>query len=95
MGQVSPRLDRFLSTKEVCHLTGWSRATLWRQWKANRFPQPVPTTEQRVGWLESEIAEWQEKVVADRDARKHRRDQPKAKRPPKAKKISSAGQIVH
>jgi prophage regulatory protein len=65
-----PRLDRFLSTREVLHVTGWSRPTLWRQVKAQRFPAPVPTSPQRVGWPESEVALWQEQRIAERDRRK-------------------------
>ena len=96
MRQQSIQLDRFLSTPEVQEITGWSKTTLWRQWKASRFPAPIPTAPQRVGWLESEVAEWQEQIVANRDEQKQRRDQPKPKRSSMARKASSRGkQTMH
>lgn len=82
------RLDRFLASKEVTVITGWSRQTLWREVKAQRFPAPIPTSPHRVGWLESEVARWQE-------ARIERRDNPEWKRkgggrPPNSQKARRA-----
>ena len=82
------QLDRFLSTVEVLEITGWSRATLWRQWRANRFPRPIRTSPQRVGFLESEVAEWQANLIATRnDPHTRRKPGPKPKRAPRAKRL--------
>jgi prophage regulatory protein len=61
------KLDRFLPTEQVLEITGWSKQTLWREMKANRFPAAIPTSPNRVGWLESEVAEWQRRRVEQRD----------------------------
>lgn len=84
MTETHARLDRFLNSKDVTAITGWSRQTLWREVRAGRFPAAVPTSPHRVGWLESEVARWQE-------ARIERRDNPEWKkkgggRPPKSQK---------
>lgn len=50
--------DRILRRPEVEHLTGLSRATIYRQIKANLFPRPLPLTRRLVGWRESQITAW-------------------------------------
>jgi prophage regulatory protein len=54
--------DRFMPRSEVISATGLSDTTLWREYRAGRFPKPVPLTKNRVGWLESEVRAW----MADR-----------------------------
>ena len=54
--------DRFMPRSEVISATGLSDTTLWREYRAGRFPKPIPLTKNRVGWLESEVREW----MADR-----------------------------
>ncbi len=52
-----------LPLKEVQFRTGGkSRTTLWRDVRAGRFPAPVRVGANRIGWLESEIEEWQESL---------------------------------
>ena len=52
-----------LPLKEVQFRTGnKSRTTLWRDVRAGRFPAPVKVGRNRIGWLESEIEEWQENL---------------------------------
>ncbi len=52
-----------LPLKEVQFRTGGkSRTTLWRDVRAGRFPAPVKVGRNRIGWLESEIEEWQENL---------------------------------
>ncbi|PMU11719.1 MULTISPECIES: AlpA family transcriptional regulator [unclassified Pseudomonas] len=53
-------LDRFVPTSEVLQITSFSRATLWREVKAGRFPKSVRISVGRVAWRASELATWQE-----------------------------------
>jgi prophage regulatory protein len=53
-------LDRFIRTSEVLLLTSFSRATLWREMKAGRFPKSVHISAGRKAWRASELATWQE-----------------------------------
>ena len=62
-----PRLDRCINRDEVLRVTGWSRVTLWRQVRRQKFPKPVRTTEKRIAWLESEVAGWLKAKTAERN----------------------------
>jgi prophage regulatory protein len=80
--------DRFLSKPEVLRIAGFSAATLWREVKASRFPEPVRISSNRIGFLESEVREWvASKVRASRQ--RHRRaarveENAKSRPPPEA-----------
>ena len=54
--------ERFMPKREVVQATGLSATTIWREYRAGRFPKPHPLTRNRVGWLESEVRAW----MADR-----------------------------
>ena len=54
----APTNDRFLAKSEVLRIAGFSAATLWREVKAGHFPEPVPISANRVGFLESEVRDW-------------------------------------
>ncbi|WP_085463765.1 helix-turn-helix transcriptional regulator [Mesorhizobium australicum] len=56
-----------LRRKDVEARVGLSRSTIYELMAANRFPKPVPLSRQRVGWLESEIADWQKARIDARD----------------------------
>jgi prophage regulatory protein len=56
--------DRFLRVGEVCHLTGFSRSTLYRMISDGTFPAPKKIGSRAVAWLESSVARWiQEKAA--------------------------------
>ena len=55
-------IDRFMLRSEVISATGLSDTTLWREYRAGRFPKPIPLTKNRVGCLESQVRSW----IADR-----------------------------
>jgi prophage regulatory protein len=63
----SQGLDRFLRRPEVERVTGLGRSTIYDKMASGEFPKPVPLSGGAVGWLESEIAAWQEKRIAARD----------------------------
>jgi prophage regulatory protein len=52
------RQRRIISKPTVLGLTGFSAATLGRKVRAGTFPAPVQISTNRVGWRESEVADW-------------------------------------
>ena len=58
----------FLSVKEVCKLTGLSRASIWRLRKSGNFPQAVELTAGRIAFVAKEIYRWVEARIAARNA---------------------------
>jgi prophage regulatory protein len=63
----APYPDRFLRIDEVRDLTGLSIATLYRRVQGGRFPRPVQTGGAAVRWLLSEVTQWQQNCIAQRD----------------------------
>jgi prophage regulatory protein len=50
--------ERIYLYPEVQNLIGLSRTTIWREVKAKRFPAPVSTSPNRVGFRETDIRAW-------------------------------------
>jgi prophage regulatory protein len=50
--------ERLHSYSEVEKITGLSRTTIWREVKAERFPAPVATSPNRVGFRDSDFQSW-------------------------------------
>jgi prophage regulatory protein len=59
---------RFLRLYEVKQATGLGHATIYEWMARGDFPKPVPLGGRRVGWIDAEILEWQNKRIAERDA---------------------------
>jgi prophage regulatory protein len=59
-------LRRILRLYEVEAVTGKKRSAIYEDTTNGRFPAPVPLGERAVGWLETEIMEWQEQRIAER-----------------------------
>ena len=51
-------MDPVLKAKEVAEVTSISIPHIRRLAREGKFPQPVPLTENRSAWLESDINEW-------------------------------------
>ena len=51
-------MDRFLKAKEVANLTSISIPHIRRLAREGKFPKSVSLTENRSGWLESDVDEW-------------------------------------
>ena len=47
--------------------TGYSIPRIYELIGEGRFPRPIPLGARAVGWLESEIAEWQQGRIAQRE----------------------------
>jgi prophage regulatory protein len=57
----------FLRRPAVERATGLKRSAIYALMAVGKFPKPVQLSAKSVGWLQSEIAEWQEERIADRD----------------------------
>lgn len=51
-------MDRIIRERECREVTGLSRTTRRRAERAGGFPKRRKISENTVGWLESELAEW-------------------------------------
>lgn len=49
---------KVLKLKDVVHLTGLSRVTVWRLEQKGEFPKKIALSPNRVGWIESEVLDW-------------------------------------
>ena len=49
---------KILKQKEVVHMTGLSRVTIWRLEQRREFPRKFALSPNRVGWLENEVQDW-------------------------------------
>jgi prophage regulatory protein len=55
---LAKSFDGFHSRRELKALLGWSDATLWRAYTEGRFPRPIRTSPNRVGWLKADVVQW-------------------------------------
>ena len=64
------RLRRIIRLPKVEELTGRKRSAIYEDIAAGTFPAPVPLGPRAVGWLEDEIADWQQRCIALRAERR-------------------------
>jgi predicted DNA-binding transcriptional regulator AlpA len=50
--------ERILSAREASRITGLSLTTLWRERRKKKFPEPVPLSTNRKGYVASEVYRW-------------------------------------
>ena len=50
--------SQILRYRDVVRLTGLSKATVYREIKASRFPAPLQISPRAVGWRRDEIERW-------------------------------------
>lgn len=60
-------INKILSLGEVKNLTTLSTSSIYRKIAEGTFPKQVKLSTQSVGWLESEINDWIEARIAERD----------------------------
>ncbi len=58
---------KLIKIKEVTALTSLARATIYKKVSEGEFPKQVSLGANSVAWLESEILEWIEEKIAQRD----------------------------
>lgn len=65
--------NAILRLPETIKKTGLSRSTIYLRIKSNSFPEPVNLGERSIGFIESEIDDWIEQRMLDRDHTKSKR----------------------
>ena len=60
-------VQTILRAEQVIKACGLPRSTLYRKIAEGNFPRPVQLSTRAVGWLESDIADWQKARIAARD----------------------------
>ncbi|PHQ84767.1 MAG: hypothetical protein COB65_04785 [Thalassobium sp.] len=50
--------ERLIRRKEVMHLTGMAKSTMYRYIAEGRFPRPVSLGEHAVAWRLSDVEKW-------------------------------------
>ena len=60
-------LKSLLKLPAVMKATSWSRPKIYAEMAAGNFPKPDRTGNQSVAWIEDEVAEWQDRIFAERD----------------------------
>ena len=56
-----------LRIPDVKKITGLSRSAIYDLISQNRFPKQIKLTSRSSGWIESEITQWIDDRIADRD----------------------------
>lgn len=69
VNSLSECVGRIFGAAEAAACFGVSFSTLKRGWPVGRFPAPIRVSQNRIGWLEVDIARWQRERIAERDAR--------------------------
>jgi prophage regulatory protein len=64
--------DSFLSMVDVSAKTSLSRTTICKYVREGIFPKPIPMLGRRVAWLESEVWEWMNARIEERNRKANR-----------------------
>jgi len=51
-------INKYLRAKQICELTGLSRATIYAMEKVGSFPKKIALGARAVAWRESDIEKW-------------------------------------
>ena len=54
---------RLIRMKEVMHLTGLSRPSVYRLMKDGTFPNSIDVGERSVAWVDDEVHEWVDQKI--------------------------------
>lgn len=57
----------FIKIQDVCNKTSLSKSTVYRLIQKSKFPRQVKITDYTSVWVLSEVDEWIETTIADRD----------------------------
>jgi prophage regulatory protein len=61
-----PTLQKVIRKSELPAYTGLRKTQLEFLVAKGRFPKPIHISDRRVGWLENDIAAWQQELVKER-----------------------------
>ncbi len=67
--QQRPSHRVVLRRREVQARTGLSRSSIYLRMAQGTFPRAIPLGPRAVGWVETEVDDWLDERVAERDAR--------------------------
>lgn len=70
VGNVESETVRFLKLQEVVRRTGLKPDSIYRGGREGWFPRKVKVSERSSAWVESEVAQFIAKKIAERDATK-------------------------
>ncbi|MCH8493023.1 MAG: AlpA family transcriptional regulator [Idiomarina sp.] len=54
---------QFLRLKEVCHITGLSRSTIYKMTTTNEFPKSIRISGRNIAWAKAEVDAWIAEVL--------------------------------
>lgn len=60
-------VQNILREPDVEKATGLSKGSLYRLIRKSEFPKPIKLSGRAVGWLETDVAAWQQARIAERD----------------------------
>ena len=60
-------MERLIRLPEILQITGLARSTIYKKLSEGRFPRPVNLGGRAVAWLSSDIENWINERVAERD----------------------------
>ncbi|WP_229624145.1 AlpA family transcriptional regulator [Vibrio parahaemolyticus] len=58
---------RLIRLKEVMNICGLGRSSIYKFMEDGRFPKSVSLGDRAVAWVETEVEEWIEQKVAERE----------------------------
>lgn len=59
--------ERFIRLDELISKTGLGRSTIYRMMDNGEFPKPISLTSNKVAWLQSEVNNWMQSKVEQRN----------------------------
>jgi prophage regulatory protein len=62
-----PGLNQIIRKPDLPGYVGLQRSSIDNAIEAGTFPKPIPLGNRSVGWLATELAEWQRQRIAERD----------------------------
>ncbi|PMO60347.1 hypothetical protein BCT06_12690 [Vibrio breoganii] len=63
--QLEP--NRFIRLKDVIHISGLSKSSIYDKMKTEAFPKSIPLGGRSVAWVETEVYAWVNKKILVRD----------------------------
>ena len=57
-------MNRLIRLKEVMDVTALSRSAIYRKMDSGDFPQSVSIGDRAVAWVEKDVSDWIESVIA-------------------------------
>ena len=66
---IGGRPMRFLKLKEVMQKTALSRSAIYRKMNDGEFPKSISLGDRAVAWVDSEIDDWMEACLGEREIR--------------------------